>query len=107
MSGLGHAAAKEDLAFVFGVHHRPQRVGHAVTSNDIARNGSGALEVVGCAGCHLIHEDFFGDASPEQHGNGVRQRSEEHTSELQSLMRNSYAVFCLTKQIKKQKTSTD
>src|SRR3546814_7747918 len=26
-------------------------------------------------------------------------RSEEHTSELQSLMRNSYAVFCLTKKI--------
>src|SRR3546814_2120622 len=25
------------------------------------------------------------------------ERSEEHTSELQSLMRNSYAVFCLTK----------
>src|SRR3546814_3995030 len=24
-----------------------------------------------------------------------RQRSEEHTSELQSIMRNSYAVFCL------------
>src|SRR3546814_8263404 len=24
-------------------------------------------------------------------------RSEEHTTELQSLMRNSYAVFCLTK----------
>src|SRR3546814_1774300 len=32
-------------------------------------------------------------------------RSEEHTSELQSLMRISYAVFCLKKkkQIKKQK----
>src|SRR3546814_7309964 len=30
------------------------------------------------------------------------ERSEEHTSELQSLMRNSYAVFCLKK--KKQKT---
>src|SRR3546814_6462441 len=30
-------------------------------------------------------------------------RSEEHTSELQSLMRNSYAVFCLTK----KKTCTD
>src|SRR3546814_940837 len=29
-------------------------------------------------------------------------RSEEHTSELQSLMRNSYAVFCL----KKKKTQT-
>src|SRR3546814_9994929 len=30
------------------------------------------------------------------------QRSEEHTSELQSLMRNSYAVFCLKK---KKRTS--
>src|SRR3546814_6490442 len=27
----------------------------------------------------------------------LRQRSEEHTSELQSLMRISYAVFCLKK----------
>src|SRR3546814_7190673 len=34
-------------------------------------------------------------------GRGKRVRSEEHTSELQSLMRNSYAVFCLQK-----KTST-
>src|SRR3546814_9287779 len=32
-----------------------------------------------------------------QHG----QRSEEHTSELQSLMRISYAVFCLKKKNKK------
>src|SRR3546814_7718317 len=30
---------------------------------------------------------------------GKPDRSEEHTSELQSLMRNSYAVFCLKKQI--------
>src|SRR3546814_6993146 len=29
-------------------------------------------------------------------------RSEEHTSELQSLMRHSYAVFCLKKKNKKQ-----
>src|SRR3546814_9052019 len=29
-----------------------------------------------------------------------RRRSEEHTSELQSLMRISYAVFCLKKQNK-------
>src|SRR3546814_3206805 len=28
---------------------------------------------------------------------GGRDRSEEHTSELQSLMRNPYAVFCLKK----------
>src|SRR3546814_9618084 len=29
----------------------------------------------------------------------IKARSEEHTSELQSLMRNSYAVFCLQKKI--------
>src|SRR3546814_3842513 len=29
-------------------------------------------------------------------------RSDEHTSELQSLMRNSYAVFCLKTKTKKQ-----
>src|SRR3546814_5970444 len=32
--------------------------------------------------------------------NTVPNRSEEHTSELQSLMRISYAVFCLKKKIK-------
>src|SRR3546814_6856687 len=35
---------------------------------------------------------------------GEIARSEEHTSELQSLMRISYAVFCLKK---KKKTTTD
>src|SRR3546814_6198594 len=30
-------------------------------------------------------------------GEKIEDRSEEHTSELQSLMRNSYAVFCLKK----------
>src|SRR3546814_9038855 len=34
---------------------------------------------------------------------GLVARSEEHTSELQSLMRISYAVFCLKKQKKKTK----
>src|SRR3546814_6466218 len=33
-------------------------------------------------------------------------RSEEHTSELQSLMRISYAVFCLKKKTNKSKTRT-
>src|SRR3546814_5247343 len=32
----------------------------------------------------------------------LRPRSEEHTSELQSLMRISYAVFCLTKKTELQ-----
>src|SRR3546814_2146288 len=34
----------------------------------------------------------------------ARARSEEHTSELQSLMRISYAVFCLKKKNKHNKT---
>src|SRR3546814_9644458 len=33
---------------------------------------------------------------------GLNVRSEEHTSELQSLMRTSYAVFCLKKKKQKQ-----
>src|SRR3546814_1476356 len=33
-------------------------------------------------------------------------RSEEHTSELQSLMRNSYAVFCLKKKIPTQRSTS-
>src|SRR3546814_10822830 len=42
-------------------------------------------------------------ARSANHGKGQRvkslgTRSEEHTSELQSLMRTSYAVFCLKKQ---------
>src|SRR3546814_2807712 len=41
-------------------------------------------------------------AGPRQRADELR-RSEEHTSELQSLMRISYAVFCL----KKQKKNTE
>src|SRR3546814_1531104 len=40
-------------------------------------------------------------------GDGRAERSEEHTSELQSLMRISYAVFCLKKKTKqRQNTQT-
>src|SRR3546814_8714257 len=33
---------------------------------------------------------------------GEARRSEEHTSEIQSLMRNSYAVFCLKKKMRNE-----
>src|SRR3546814_10401272 len=36
----------------------------------------------------------------------IKGRSEENTSELQSLMRHSYAVFCLKKKPYKQHTET-
>src|SRR3546814_9168306 len=41
--------------------------------------------------------------SVEKSDNHEKRRSEEHTSELQSLMRISYAVFCLKKKNKKNK----
>src|SRR3546814_1483030 len=37
---------------------------------------------------------------------GIKGRSEEHTSELQSLMRISYAVFCLNKKITRTKINS-
>src|SRR3546814_1656517 len=37
----------------------------------------------------------------------ISVRSEEHTSELQSLMRISYAVFCLNKKNKQTQTNTN
>src|SRR3546814_3426945 len=46
--------------------------------------------------------DNDGDAAGHASQNGFGQdRSEEHTSELQSLMRISYAVFCLKKKTTK------
>src|SRR3546814_8935193 len=65
-------------AFVIG----DQREGRAVADRDDAKTGSESGDAVAVAHPHLM-------------------RSEEHTSELQSLMRISYAVFCL-----KKKTST-
>src|SRR3546814_2380969 len=41
--------------------------------------------------------------APRRGGTADELRSEEHTSELQSLMRISYAVFCLKKKIKNTK----
>src|SRR3546814_8344921 len=39
---------------------------------------------------------------PPRPASAATARSEEHTSELQSLMRNSYAVFCLKKKTIRQ-----
>src|SRR3546814_4678937 len=47
----------------------------------------------------------FARAVPDKFDGVTRRpRSEEHTSELQSLMRISYAVFCLKKKTKKPST---
>src|SRR3546814_10293979 len=60
----------------------------------IALDGDGAFVID--AGNHAAADAAIGTGGP-----GFN-RSEEHTSELQSLMRISYAVFCLKKK-KKQK----
>src|SRR3546814_1210102 len=68
---------------------------HHVTGN---LPGDGwVLQQGGGAGDSLLDDD-------DQGAEEACARSEEHTSELQSLMRNSYAVFCLKK---KNKTNRD
>src|SRR3546814_9750419 len=70
----------------------------ACPASDILRNlckliGDGAPALFKAHFLMLLHGRFV----------PMPGRSEEHTSELQSLMRNSYAVFCLKKKIKKAK----
>src|SRR3546814_9029751 len=68
--------------------------------------GCGAHGRPGCRGCRGRSPDLR-DGSIGVSSGGYKQvvgRSEEHTSELQSLMRPSYAVFCLKKK-KEHKTN--
>src|SRR3546814_1757402 len=66
---------------------------------DIETNGTiDAEEAVRTAADILTDQlSVFGDFTHRDRGAPKAQRSEEHTSELQSSMRNSYAVFCLKK----------
>src|SRR3546814_8346022 len=61
-----------------GAGSRLDGVGRGAVAGTIARGGANRLGAGACCRCG---------------------KSEEHTSELQSLMRNSYAVFCLKKKI--------
>src|SRR3546814_2629703 len=76
-------------------HHRAACDLAVLEANVDARRQGGRWEVVGID----VRDDPNGPKPPD----GER-RSEEHTSELQSLMRISYAVFCLKK--KNEKTQT-
>src|SRR3546814_9027959 len=64
-----------------------------------------------CAKHEVGHVVLAGGLPPKGSIEAIKQkgaklicRSEEHTSELQSLMRISYAVFCLKKKNQKQHT---
>src|SRR3546814_6635043 len=92
------------------------------SSSFYSKGGEGRIELVqstrsgwgGTSGVQYLNrnarivgeEKFLPDSRQKQTGLFTLQsyRSEEHTSELQSLMRNSYAVFCLKK--KKQLKQT-
>src|SRR3546814_1542574 len=49
---------------------------------------------------HHRLDEHRGAERKHEHAADTEQRSEDHTSELQSLMLTSYAVFCLKKKIK-------
>src|SRR3546814_4117062 len=65
----------------------------AIVMGETLQAGSEAVEMIGLHIGTDMHRHWKADAA------FFGQRSEEHTSELQSLMRNSYAVFCLKKKI--------
>src|SRR3546814_10179517 len=66
--------------------HRQERNRQSAVGLPVARHARGNAQLRSQAAGHQEH-----------HRQPAQVRSEEHTSELQSLMRNSYAVFCLKK----------
>src|SRR3546814_4331695 len=80
-----------DLSRLVAYRHKP-----AVRRVKAEFAGAGILEVQANQACRATTIDKTDDRLVPQH----TDRSEEHTSELQSLMRISYAVFCLKKKKK-------
>src|SRR3546814_10688192 len=67
-----------------------------------SRDGSGMRGHSDAAKVTLLSTMLFLLETISLHGVDALIRSEEHTSELQSLMRISYAVFCLKKKKKQE-----
>src|SRR3546814_5248355 len=93
LDGFLALAAQHDVALVGGDTTRgPLSV--CVTAHGFVEPGR-ALRRVGAR----VGDDVWVTGTPGDAA-GALERSEEHTSELQSLMRISYAVFCLKKKKK-------
>src|SRR3546814_3188133 len=89
--GWGHAGVDPEVMGIGPVKAVPialARAGLKLTDIDVIE----ANEAFAAQACAVANELKF---DPEKLN--VNGRSEEHTSELQSLMRISYAVFCLKK----------
>src|SRR3546814_9313314 len=65
----------------------------SIVDQDRAQKGGFRLDIAGQL-AFVPGRDEGGEAGDFGHG-AIMERSEEHTSELQSLMRMSYAVLCL------------
>src|SRR3546814_2718636 len=57
-----------------------------------SRRVTNVTEVIGMEGPVIVTQELFKFEYPDESADG--KRSEEKTSELQSLMRNQYTVFC-------------
>src|SRR3546814_1969829 len=84
---------------VSGYRLRPTVRLYGTLRPDHRRSGAGAADSTAAGFATAQQLDHRLAPSPRA---GHARRSEEHTSELQSLMRISYAVFCLKKTHKKQ-----
>src|SRR3546814_7337820 len=87
---------------LFRSHRIPPQVARRHVGEELAEERLGALSL--CRREPLLRRlNHLTDEPGPRLRTLICHRSEEHTSELQSLMRISYAVFCLTKkQIIKQ-----
>src|SRR3546814_1185045 len=85
-------STRTDTLFPYTTLFRSQSAG-ATSLNGV--NHIGTLDSFTAAGFALTNAQALTVSGPVNGG----ARSEEHTSELQSLMRISYAVFCLKKKI--------
>src|SRR3546814_3854174 len=96
VGGLGTGSHVGDLAFVAGAAD-----GNTVVTVGIRARPEGNRVVARGLAARTDRDRAFGVCQRVgADGNRVDPvRSEEHTSELQSLMRISYAVFCLKKTI--------
>src|SRR3546814_5998588 len=79
----------------FGFADRLRLAHRAEEARDLGRILDEVIDIIG-------HRQLGEDITGEEFAFGLN-RSEEHTSELQSLMRISYAVFCLKKKNKMTK----
>src|SRR3546814_8231582 len=95
-----------DLGARLSRHARSSRRAHPRDPDRLAFrvDGGDGIGAVGRAAVRDARQrDRHGDADRLSAAGAGPYRSEEHTSELQSLMRISYAVFCLKKKKKTTK----